>query len=111
MRATVERLQLSDVVKRVDTAQLKLQEAKQTLEREQQDKASLALVQAILTTGPLAHLKQSLLTLEHVNLFSTEGREIAARKETLLREEIARLTQFAQGLPQRLDAATDLQSS
>ncbi len=110
MQTIVEHLQLSDVVKRVNSAMLKLQDAKQALEQKQQDEASLAVVQEIATIGPLAQLKRSLLTLERISLFAAESREMVAKKETKLRDEIARLTQFAQALPQRLSVLTDLDS-
>ena len=103
-------LQLPDNVAVVDAALSFLEQAKNAIERRQEDEKAVDVLRSIEGKGGLMQLLEQVASIEGMTCSSVDVKQLAKKKIDTLRGEIGRLQSFVGGLAKRISAANDLRS-
>ena len=100
-----------DLKQKVTDALTKLESAKEEIAGQQEDQATIAVLNMMQTSGPLAQLRDWLDCAKDTACHSSMARELQATKVSQLEKAIRDMQEFAASLSQRLDAVGSVQDA
>ncbi len=100
-----------DLKQKVTNALANLENAKEEIDGQQQDLTTIAVLNTMQATGPLAQLLSWLECASGKSCHSELARDLQSKKVRQLEDEIGKMRDFASSLPGRLDAVGSVQDA